>query len=97
MPDTIIVNSPIGSSITFVSSPLTNDCRRQIRERVAALVFEEAEAALAVYPGSYPMCAKCGCEYIENSQYHPSTDECPEHLTWTCKCGYIFATKTRSK
>lgn len=74
----------------------------------ARAALESRRAELRLYPEGKVLCPKCGCAVTEATLFreaHPCVYEGQfyrlntpgeiEHLRWTCKCGYSFATKTK--
>ncbi len=63
---------------------------RDVREAEDAIDFTKT---LQPYPDSAPRCQKCGSWM--NPRLIDRTCYTPEHLVWTCACGYTIKTKTK--
>lgn len=74
------------------SKRLLEDCSKR------AMDFFDVEEALNVALSLQPsyttkFCPKCATA-IEDRQYVQAGKYLPQHLVWTCKCGYVMYTRT---
>lgn len=89
-----------------VLEPERTPMNKEVEAKANALVKEEAAAALRDYPTinryancdggtvRYALCPKCANE-IPYATLVKETEAVPEHLRWTCGCGYVMLTKTK--
>lgn len=84
------------------SERLLEDCSRYRQawedEHKRARDFLDVEEALNVALNLNPyyttkFCPKCATA-IEDRQYVQAGKYLPQHLVWTCKCGYVMYTRT---
>jgi len=73
----------------------TDAIARVSREESESYELREAlKVALNLSPYyASKFCPKCATA-IEDRQYVKADQYLPEHLVWTCKCGYVMYTRT---
>jgi hypothetical protein len=78
---------------------------KEVQDKANAILKQEMAEKLAPcpqlieekhgdgYATFYTVCPKCGMR-IGAVTYHAETERQPEHLSWSCACGYIHKTRT---